>query len=135
MKGTAAASGTSPDDSVEIPPGSIALWIAGSDRRQIFEVGKEILIGRLDTANRVFPDLDLTADGGLEGGISRRHSRITFRDDTPYVEDLQSTNHTYLNDIRLEPLVPHPLQHGDELRLGSTLLRVELPQLDAEREE
>lgn len=121
---------TSPDavhSEIQIPPGTLVLWIANSQRRQFFEMEKEILIGRLDSANRVFPDLDLTADGGFEGGVSRRHSRITFREGVPYVEDLKSTNHTYLNDVRLEPLIPHPLRHGDELRLGSTLLRVELP--------
>jgi hypothetical protein len=128
------ASGTS-SDQAKLPPGSFALRIASNNRRQIFEMDKEILIGRLDSANRVFPDLDLTADGGVEGGVSRRHSRISFRDGVPYVEDLKSTNHTYLNDMRLEPLVPHPLRHGDELRLGSTLLLVELPQPDTELEE
>lgn len=134
VRETSAAVETSPDDSIEIPPGSLALWIANSNRRQFFEVDKEILIGRLDSANRIFPDLDLTADGGPEGGISRRHSRITFRDGIPYVEDLKSTNHTYLNGVELESLVPYRLQHQDELRLGSVLLRVEFPHPDTERE-
>lgn len=117
----------SPHDSFKTPPGSFGLWIVGSNRRQIFDLGQEILIGRLDSANMVFPDLDLTPDGGAEGGISRRHCRITFRNNVPYVEDLNSTNHTYLNDAQLEPLMPYPLQHDDELRLGTIVLRVELP--------
>jgi len=116
-----------PPGPVAIPPGSFALWIANSHRRQIFETNQQILIGRLDSANRVFPDLDLTPDGGFEGGVSRRHARITFRDGTLYLEDLESTNHTHLNNVRLDPLLPQSLQHGDELRLGSMLLRVELP--------
>lgn len=135
MKEASSTSGTQPGDAVEIPPGSFAVWIANSNRWQFFELDKEILIGRLDSANQIFPNLDLTADGGSEGGISRRHSRITFRDGVPYVEDLKSTNHTYLNGVQLTPLVPHPLQHHDELRLGSMLLRVEFPHLDTAHEE
>ncbi|MBU0490844.1 MAG: FHA domain-containing protein [Chloroflexi bacterium] len=111
---------------IEIPLGSMALWIANSRRRQLFATGPEILIGRLDSANQVVPDLDLTADGGFEGGVSRRHSRIVFRDGQPYIEDLNSTNHTYLNGEALEPLMPYAIQSGDELRLGSMLLRVEM---------
>jgi len=125
--GPAASSDVTPD-ARRVPSGSFGLWIANSRRRESFEMNGEIVIGRLDSANLVFPDLDLTSDGGFEGGVSRRHSRITFRDGIPYVEDLDSTNHTYLNDMRLEPLTPHSLRHGDELRLGSMLLRVELPQ-------
>jgi hypothetical protein len=118
----------SPPDLAEIPPGAFALWIANRQRRQTFEMNAEILIGRLDSANNVYPELDLTADGGFEEGVSRRHARITFRDGIPYIEDLKSTNFTYLNNVRLEPLTPRPMHHGDELRLGTVLLRVELPQ-------
>lgn len=116
-----------PFGAVELAPGSFALWIANTGRRQIFELNQEILIGRADTANQVFPDLDLAPDGGIEGGVSRRHARITFREGIPYVEDLNSTNHSYLNSVRLEPLVPQALHHGDELRLGMISLRIELP--------
>ena len=117
-----------PPDLAEMPPGTFALWIANSQRRQTFETNAEILIGRLDSANNVYPELDLTADGGFAEGVSRRHARITFRDGIPYIEDLKSTNFTYLNNVRLEPLTPRPMHHGDELRLGTVLLRVELPQ-------
>ena len=113
---------------VELAPDSLALWIANSGRRQVFAADREILIGRADAAHQVFPDLDLTPDGGIEGGVSRRHARIIFRQGQPYVEDLNSTNHSYLNNVCLEPLTPQVLHHGDELRLGMILLRVELPQ-------
>ncbi len=126
-RGKKVVSPGTPFGAVELAPGSFALWIANSGRRQIFELGREILIGRADTANQVFPDLDLTSDGGIEGGVSRRHACITFRDGVPYVEDLNSTNHSYLNNVRLEPLMPRALHHGDELRLGMILLRIELP--------
>lgn len=123
-----------PDDLAQIPPGSFALWVASSSRRQIFGMGKEVLIGRLDSARWILPDLELTADGGVEKGVSRQHCRITFRDGLPYVEDLESTNRTYLNNLRLAPRAPYPLHHGDELRLGVLMLRVELPWLEADRE-
>ena len=125
--GGAAAPANLPD-LAELSPGMFALWIANSQRRQTFSMNTEVLIGRLDSANNISPELDLTTDGGFEGGVSRRHARIIFRNGIPYIEDLKSTNHTYLNNVCLEPLTPRPIHHGDELRLGAVLLRVEMPQ-------
>lgn len=125
MDPTTVAAETSASE--EVPPGTLAVWVVPSQRRQLFEMNSELLIGRLDSANGVYPNLDLTTDGGFEGGVSRRHARITFRDGVPYLEDLKSTNHTYLNNVCLEPLIPYPLHHGDEVRVGTMLLRVALP--------
>src|SRR5436309_3454964 len=47
---------------------------------------------------------------------SSRHARITREGQTVVIEDLGSTNGTYLND---EPLGgPQPLHHGDRIRIG-----------------
>ncbi|MBV9312023.1 MAG: FHA domain-containing protein [Solirubrobacterales bacterium] len=47
---------------------------------------------------------------------SSRHARITREGHTLVLEDLGSTNGTYLND---EPLGgPQPLHHGDRIRIG-----------------
>ncbi len=35
-----------------------------------------------------------------------------------YIEDLNSTNFTFLNRIRLQPGQAYPLKDGDEIRLG-----------------
>ena len=56
--------------------------------------------------------------------ISREHARIIQRGSNLWLEDLRSTNGTYLNGQRIfEPVL---LQSGDRIRLGGTELRFEL---------
>lgn len=55
-----------------------------------------------------------------ERSISREHCRV-FREDGRYrVEDLGSTNHTWLNDERIEKAV---LRDGDLIRISQTVLK------------
>lgn len=49
--------------------------------------------------------------------ISKNHCRIGFRDDTDYIEDLKSSNGTYLNGKLIEGI--HALNHGDRIKVGS----------------
>lgn len=47
--------------------------------------------------------------------VSRHHARFTVGDDTLTVDDLDSTNGTYVNGERVEAV---ELQNGDELLVG-----------------
>jgi hypothetical protein len=47
---------------------------------------------------------------------SSRHARITRQGDILVIEDLESTNGTYLNGDRLDG--PQPLHPGDRIRIG-----------------
>ena len=82
----------------------------------------EILVGREDPVSDIFPDIDLTPHGGEEGGVSRKHLKIEVQDSQYTVQDLDSTNFTLLNQQRLTPFSPQPIQDGDELRLGRVRL-------------
>ncbi len=78
----------------------------------------EVVIGREDPISEVFPDLDLTGLGGMENGVSRKHA-IIHRSGADYtVEDMGSTNGTYVNKKRIQPHVPQAIQPGDEVRFG-----------------
>jgi hypothetical protein len=55
--------------------------------------------------------------------ISARHARFEPRQDGVWVQDLGSTNGTYLNGARLER--PRRLTAGDIVRVGDTDLRYE----------
>jgi serine/threonine-protein kinase len=84
---------------------------------------EESHIGRWDADNGIFPDIDLDAFDP-EAKVSRRHARIIFRDGKYFIEDLGSTNGTYVNrGRRLIPGTPHPLNDGDEIIVGKTFLR------------
>lgn len=84
--------------------------------------GSETLIGREDPYSSVFPDIDLTPHGGEQGGVSRRHFKITLSGGQYLIEDLNSTNSTMLNRQRLQPGVPVALADGDEVRAGRVRL-------------
>lgn len=51
--------------------------------------------------------------------VSRRHARITFQDGAFLLEDLGSTNGTFVNGRRLN--TPTPLKDGDIIYLGETI--------------
>jgi hypothetical protein len=56
--------------------------------------------------------------------VSARHARISFHHNQWWVEDLQTTNGTYLNDQRIEAATV--LVNGDELRCGQVVLSVDI---------
>ena len=63
---------------------------------------------------------DASADISLpDPAISRRHARVRRGLDGVWLEDLGSTNGTYINGDRLT--VPYRLRDGDEVRLGNSL--------------
>lgn len=80
-------------------------------------------IGRWDADNGIFPDVDLDSHD-QEAKVSRRHARIIRRNGQFIIEDLGSTNGTYVNrGRRLLPGNPHSLVDGDEIIVGKTFLR------------
>jgi pSer/pThr/pTyr-binding forkhead associated (FHA) protein len=93
-------------------------------------VGKQFMlssaeshIGRWDADGGIFPDVDLDSDDP-EAKVSRRHARITFIDGKYVLEDLGSTNGTFINrGKRLPPGARQPLNEGDEIIVGKTFLR------------
>lgn len=107
-------------------PAPLHLKVLATDRQIQLPSAAEVHVGRLDAAHGIFPDLDLTADGGLEGGVSRRHCKIHQRGATYLVEDVGSANGTFLNGQRLTPYLPHVLKDEDELQLGTIKLQVAL---------
>ena len=80
-------------------------------------------IGRWDADGGIFPDVDLDSDDP-EAKVSRRHARITRRAGQYYIEDLGSTNGTFVNrGRRLLPGDRQPLRDGDEVIVGKTFLK------------
>lgn len=70
-----------------------------------------VVIGRSMGADLVFGDET----------VSREHASIAFRDGSFVVEDLRSSNGTFVNGERVEE---RALQHGDRIRLGNLELQV-----------
>ncbi len=116
-----------------VSAGSIAL-MDGAHARLVIERGRsagkqfplsdeESQIGRWDADGGIFPDVDLDADDP-EAKVSRRHARILRRNGQYFIEDLGSTNGTFINrGRRLLPGDKQPLRDGDEIIVGKTFLR------------
>jgi EmrB/QacA subfamily drug resistance transporter len=86
--------------------------VDGPDVGSVFRVEGETVIGREETA-------DLTLSDST-GEVSRRHAVIRWRGDTAWLEDLGSTNGTFLNGERLRG--PQPLRVGATIRIGACTL-------------
>jgi hypothetical protein len=112
-----------PGEGVTSPLG-LKLTIVDSGRDVEVALTKEVNIGRLDPASAWFPEVDLTSEGGLEKGVSRYHAKITRRGREVFIEDLGSINGTFLNRKKLTPYLSEALKSGDELQLGTLMLRV-----------
>lgn len=85
--------------------------IEGRADPDALEVKDEVVLGRHQGCElRLFDET-----------TSRRHARITCTDDEVTLEDLGSSNGTWLNGVRIEG--PARLFEGDVLRIGDTQLR------------
>ena len=83
----------------------------------------ESTIGRWDADNGIFPDIDLDTHDD-DAKVSRRHARIRRNNGSYFIEDLGSTNGTYVNrGRRLLPGNTQILKDGDEVIVGKTFLR------------
>ena len=84
-----------------------------------FPMSKEtIVVGRL-------PSCDLYLQSG-EKSVSKHHCEIRWQDGEMKLQDLRSTNKTFLNGVELEPEVFSPWPAGVPVCLGSFTLRWEL---------
>jgi len=64
-------------------------------------------------------EVDLVLD---DFSVSRMHARICKEVDGIYIEDLNSTNGTYKNGIRMQPYEKKKLEEGDEIKIGKIVL-------------
>jgi pSer/pThr/pTyr-binding forkhead associated (FHA) protein len=85
----------------------------------------EIVVGREDPISDMFPDVDLTGLGGMEKGVSRKHAVIHRAGAGYTVEDMGSTNGTYINKKKIQPHAPQTIKPGDELRFGKLTLTLQ----------
>lgn len=93
-----------------------------NDSKEFILSGKdEFLIGRVDVMAGITPDIDLT-EADTDMVTSRKHARILKKGSAYSIEDLESTNFTFLNGRMLSPRVPTKLDEGDVIRIGKIYL-------------
>jgi hypothetical protein len=103
---------------------SIVLHFVDAEQPMTIDPFKRLVFGRADADSPIRPDIDLSAYGGLEKGVSRRHAAVEPSEDTLMLFDMGSSNGTFLNGQRLLPNQPRVLRDGDELRFGKLIAHI-----------
>jgi len=98
--------------------------ISGSRRQGKLNSTAQIWIGRADPDEGYWPQLDLTDDGGVELGVSRRHALIQGGDQGLVLIDQHSTNGTWIDEERLVSGRPYPLPQSTKVRFGHLLVHI-----------
>lgn len=114
--------------SIQPGTGPMMLWLKIGDTQREVQVilNRVIHLGRLDPTSNIFPEVDLTPDDGQALGVSRRHASIVRQGAGVVIEDLGSSNGTFVNGKRLDPYLPETLADGDMVQLGKLLISVRL---------
>jgi hypothetical protein len=95
-------------DLAERAPRLVVDRAPGHDPGMIYDLNGDIVLGRGDRTQIRLQD----------PFASSRHARIAEQGNILVIEDLRSTNGTYLNEELLES--PRPLHPGDRLRIGDS---------------
>ena len=116
-----------------LPPPSPSPAVAGSSKTQLQQQTARLLHVQTDTVielpqnlsvvhigksnDRIPPDVDVSGFPNSEV-VSRVHADIRVEGDSYYIEDVGSSNGTYVNNMPMPPGNRHRLRPGDRIALG-----------------
>ena len=109
---TAAPPGRRPKGRGKGPATHLVVVEPRDQRGRTFELGQEVTVGRAGGCQ-------ITLDDSY---ASQLHARVFERDGILYVEDLGSTNGTFVDGRKVTS--PVALQRGDHVKVGNTVLEV-----------
>ena len=93
-------------------PTSLVVHAPDARKPQTFRLSGALEIGRADSCQVRLEDTY----------ASQHHARLSARDGSWFLEDLGSTNGTYLNDRRVQ--ASQQVRSGDVVRIGKTVLEL-----------
>jgi pSer/pThr/pTyr-binding forkhead associated (FHA) protein len=94
------------------PPGRLKVVEPAERRGKVYELGDELTVGRAGGCQVTLED----------NYVSQLHARVFRRDGQFFVEDLGSTNGTFVNQKKVT--APIAIRRGDRLQVGKTVLEL-----------
>lgn len=99
-------------EEAEAPEEPKGLYMPGGKELAVIDRPVVTIGKRKGEADVVLPDMS----------VSRLHARIVKEKESCYIEDLNSTNGTFKNGLRLQPYERRELEEGDEIKVGRVSL-------------
>ncbi len=109
----------------DIRQDAIVLFISGYQEPIAVVVPSRITIGRRSggSASRR-PHVDLDRYGAFDAGVSRVHAAIYREPEGFYIEDLESSNGTFIDNTQIAPNTRYPLKNAAEVSFGNLHARI-----------
>ena len=102
-------------------PAAYLVNMNSSDDSERYPISSRVsYIGREDVNQVTIPN----------EAISKKHAKLTFADGKFYIEDLASSNGTFLNGTRVHTRIA--LRNGDLIRLGAVIVKFEVSRQEAQ---
>ncbi|MHB8629999.1 MAG: FHA domain-containing protein [Aggregatilineales bacterium] len=111
----------------KLNPHTIAIYVSSRSEPLIVVVVQQAILGRLELHDAQVR-VDLSQYGAIDKGVSRQHAVLKRVNNRLVVEDMGSSNGTWLNDTPLQPYQPAPITSGARLRLGQLEVEIYLPE-------
>jgi pSer/pThr/pTyr-binding forkhead associated (FHA) protein len=101
------------------------LLLVDSGIRKI-ELRNEVsyLLGRFSKSKPRGNHIDLSPFAAQDRGVSRIHAQIHMEDDQLFLTDMDSTNGTYLDGVKLQAHQQYQLRQGSNIILGRMHMQV-----------
>lgn len=103
-----------------MPPAYLVNMSSGGESKRYPISSRVSYIGREDVNQVIVPN----------EAISKKHAKLTFADGKFYIEDLSSSNGTFLNGTRVHTRTV--LRNGDLIRLGAVIVKFEISKNEAQ---
>lgn len=108
----------------ELKPGIVKLVVEQGQTvgAQFVLADTEILVGREDEEEDIYPDIDLSDQDA--GYVHRRHATLRFENGALTVTHLGGSNRTRVNNKPIPDNVPQAIVPGDKIAFGKVVLRL-----------
>jgi pSer/pThr/pTyr-binding forkhead associated (FHA) protein len=93
-------------------PTTMVVYPPDGGRPRTFRMAASMVVGRA-------PECEIRLEDTY---VSQQHARVFAKRETWYLEDLGSTNGTFVNDQKLA--APALVQPGDRIRIGTTVMEL-----------